>query len=141
MRLLAIRTCACIELCSGTACVHDDPAREMYSLRQAACCSASSHVHPRMRSRYKRSHALTAFLACRFPMQAILVGGAELYRNTELDPELRIYPGGELQYAVWLGKDRVQRDRQGMLILTCACVWVGGSMCVCSEWCFSREWA
>jgi light-harvesting complex II chlorophyll a/b binding protein 4 len=27
-------------------------------------------------------------------IEAILVGGAELYRNTELDPERRCYPGG-----------------------------------------------
>jgi len=27
-------------------------------------------------------------------IEALLVGGAEVYRNTELDPELRIYPGG-----------------------------------------------
>lgn len=27
-------------------------------------------------------------------IEALLVGGAEVYRNTELDPELRLYPGG-----------------------------------------------
>ena len=27
-------------------------------------------------------------------IEAILVGGAEIYRNTELDLEKRIYPGG-----------------------------------------------
>lgn len=27
-------------------------------------------------------------------IEAILVGGAEIYRNAELDPELRVYPGG-----------------------------------------------
>jgi len=27
-------------------------------------------------------------------IEAILVGGAEIYRNTELDPEKRLYPGG-----------------------------------------------
>jgi light-harvesting complex II chlorophyll a/b binding protein 4 len=27
-------------------------------------------------------------------IEAILVGGAEIYRNTELDPERRLYPGG-----------------------------------------------
>ena len=27
-------------------------------------------------------------------IEVILVGGAELYRNTELDPEKRCYPGG-----------------------------------------------
>lgn len=27
-------------------------------------------------------------------IEAILVGGAEVYRNTELDPERRCYPGG-----------------------------------------------
>jgi light-harvesting complex II chlorophyll a/b binding protein 4 len=27
-------------------------------------------------------------------IEAILVGGAEVYRNTELDPEKRLYPGG-----------------------------------------------
>jgi light-harvesting complex II chlorophyll a/b binding protein 4 len=27
-------------------------------------------------------------------IEAILVGGAELYRNSELDPERRCYPGG-----------------------------------------------
>lgn len=26
-------------------------------------------------------------------IEAILVGGAEIYRNRELDPEARIYPG------------------------------------------------
>jgi light-harvesting complex II chlorophyll a/b binding protein 4 len=26
-------------------------------------------------------------------IEAILVGGAEIYRNTELDPERRCYPG------------------------------------------------
>lgn len=26
-------------------------------------------------------------------IEAILVGGAEIYRNTELDPERRLYPG------------------------------------------------
>jgi hypothetical protein len=28
------------------------------------------------------------------PLQALAVGGAELYRNTELDPVKRVYPGG-----------------------------------------------
>lgn len=27
-------------------------------------------------------------------IEALLVGGAEVYRNTELAPEKRIYPGG-----------------------------------------------
>ncbi|KAG1675902.1 hypothetical protein FOA52_001559 [Chlamydomonas sp. UWO 241] len=27
-------------------------------------------------------------------IEALLVGGAEVYRNAELDPELRVYPGG-----------------------------------------------
>ena len=29
-------------------------------------------------------------------IEAILVGGAEIYRNRELDPEARIYPGAAL---------------------------------------------
>ena len=32
-------------------------------------------------------------------IEAILVGGAEIYRNRELDPETRIYPGA----ALWPG--------------------------------------
>lgn len=31
-------------------------------------------------------------------IEAILVGGAEVYRNSELDPELRIYPGKQLAF-------------------------------------------
>lgn len=27
-------------------------------------------------------------------IEALLVGGAEIYRNNELDPERRVYPGG-----------------------------------------------
>jgi light-harvesting complex II chlorophyll a/b binding protein 4 len=36
-------------------------------------------------------------------IEAILVGGAEIYRNTELDPERRLYPG-ELRFPAprWL---------------------------------------
>jgi hypothetical protein len=32
-------------------------------------------------------------------IEAILVGGAELYRNSELDPERRCYPGATLFHA------------------------------------------
>ena len=33
-------------------------------------------------------------------IEAILVGGAEIYRNRELDPETRIYPGTALTSAL-----------------------------------------
>ena len=33
-------------------------------------------------------------------IEAILVGGAEIYRNRELDPETRIYPGPALTSAL-----------------------------------------
>ncbi len=33
-------------------------------------------------------------------IEAILVGGAEIYRNRELDPEARIYPGVPRNLAV-----------------------------------------
>jgi hypothetical protein len=32
-------------------------------------------------------------------IEAILVGGAEIYRNTELDPERRLYPGEEQRHS------------------------------------------
>ena len=35
-------------------------------------------------------------------IEALLVGGAEVYRNRELDTELRIYPGARL--GPWLMK-------------------------------------
>jgi light-harvesting complex II chlorophyll a/b binding protein 4 len=36
-------------------------------------------------------------------IEAILVGGAEVYRNTELDPEKRLYPGALLSFCIhWM---------------------------------------
>ena len=39
-------------------------------------------------------------------IEAILVGSAEWYRNTELDPEKRIYPGGAFDPLGFAGGDR-----------------------------------
>jgi hypothetical protein len=46
-------------------------------------------------------------------IEAILVGGAEIYRNTELDTEKRLYPGGS---EWWRSKVHVSRaqSRRGL---------------------------
>ena len=58
----------------------------MRRLRHVSVLSAS-------RAEHDRGRLLTP---CRqlTIIEAILVGGAEIYRNTELDLEKRIYPGG-----------------------------------------------
>ena len=42
-------------------------------------------------------------------IEAFLVGGAEIYRNTELDPVRRIYPGGVFDPLNLAGEDKPEQ--------------------------------
>jgi hypothetical protein len=51
-------------------------------------------------------------------IEALLVGGAEVYRNSELDPELRVYPGEQRLRSRAIRATRVAR------IASACCVFV-----------------